>query len=85
MSIQWTLAAGFLYAEMAFLFLLCLPIISSARWVYKLSELKYFSTSFYGLCAVSFDLDGAKFLTRTFFQRASPIVVSILMFFSLHC
>ncbi|CAB3998695.1 B-cell receptor-associated 31-like [Paramuricea clavata] len=32
MSIQWTLAAGFLYAEMAFLFLLCLPIISSARW-----------------------------------------------------
>ena len=32
MSLQWTLAAVFLYLEAAFLLLLCLPIISSARW-----------------------------------------------------
>ncbi|XP_076344271.1 B-cell receptor-associated protein 29-like [Tachypleus tridentatus] len=32
MSIQWTLVAGFLYAEIAFLILLLLPIISPTRW-----------------------------------------------------
>ncbi|XP_046840851.1 B-cell receptor-associated protein 31-like [Xenia sp. Carnegie-2017] len=32
MSVQWTLAAGFLYLEMALLLLMCLPIVSSSRW-----------------------------------------------------
>ena len=33
MSLQWKLAAVSLYMEMAFLFLMCLPFISSARLV----------------------------------------------------
>jgi B-cell receptor-associated protein 31 len=32
MSIQWTLVAGFLYSEMAFVLLLTLPIASPKRW-----------------------------------------------------
>lgn len=44
MSLQWTLAAVFLYLEMAFLFLLCLPIISSARWS------RVFNSNFLSTC-----------------------------------
>ncbi|KAL1021634.1 hypothetical protein UPYG_G00015890 [Umbra pygmaea] len=32
MSLQWTAVATFLYAEVFFLFLLCLPFISPKRW-----------------------------------------------------
>ncbi|XP_028398115.1 B-cell receptor-associated protein 31-like [Dendronephthya gigantea] len=44
MSLQWTLAAGFLYLEIVFLFLLCLPIISSARWS------RIFTSNFLSTC-----------------------------------
>merc|ERR1711915_683519 len=32
MVFQWTLAASFLYTEVFFLFLFCLPYIKPARW-----------------------------------------------------
>ncbi|XP_027059943.1 B-cell receptor-associated protein 31-like isoform X2 [Pocillopora damicornis] len=32
MTIQWTLAAGFLYTEISVLLLFCLPFISAKRW-----------------------------------------------------
>jgi len=32
MSLQWTLIAGFLYAEIAVVLLLVLPIASPTRW-----------------------------------------------------
>lgn len=32
MSIQWTLIAGFLYAEIAVVLLLVLPVASPRRW-----------------------------------------------------
>ncbi|KAK3755105.1 hypothetical protein QZH41_017924 [Actinostola sp. cb2023] len=32
MTLQWTLAAGFLYAEIGVLLLFCLPFISPSRW-----------------------------------------------------
>ncbi|XP_020629525.1 B-cell receptor-associated protein 31-like [Orbicella faveolata] len=32
MTVQWTLAAGFLYAEIGVLLLFCLPFISAKRW-----------------------------------------------------
>jgi B-cell receptor-associated protein 31 len=32
MSFQWTLVAGFLYFEVGFVVLLCLPILSATRW-----------------------------------------------------
>lgn len=43
MSLQWTFAATSLYLEMGFLFLLCLPLISSARWS-KIFNSRLFST-----------------------------------------
>jgi hypothetical protein len=32
MSFQWTLVAGFLYFEVGFVVLLCLPILSATRY-----------------------------------------------------
>lgn len=32
MSLQWTAVALFLYAEIAFVLILCLPLLSAQRW-----------------------------------------------------
>ncbi|XP_013777415.1 B-cell receptor-associated protein 31-like [Limulus polyphemus] len=41
MSLQWTLIAGFLYAEIGFMTLLLLPLISPTRW-HRIFKSKFF-------------------------------------------
>ena len=57
MSLQWTLVAGFLYAELALLVLILLPFISDSFWntILRISFIKKLERQFiyYFYCVVT--------------------------------